>query len=184
MKRLLILLAFAVPLLAQQTAQKKALTYESIYEAPQKVHFSGAIQTGFEWVDDTTFIWPRRDNEDFLEWRMYDVATGKERPVFSRAKLAHALMGSGLSQEVAKDVANSEEVAFDAKKNAAVVSANDDLYLYSIAKNSVLRLTSAPGEEEEATFSPDGQQVAFVRANDLYVVDLTGSERRLTTDGS
>ena len=33
------------------------------------------------------------------------------------------------------------------------------------------------------TFSPDGRLVAFVRAHNLYVVDLEGHERALTTDG-
>ena len=36
-----------------------------------------------------------------------------------------------------------------------------------------------------ATFSPDGMQVAYVRAGNLYVEDLnTGAIRALTTDGS
>jgi dipeptidyl-peptidase-4 len=36
-----------------------------------------------------------------------------------------------------------------------------------------------------AKFSPDGRQVAFVRANDLWVTDLaSGQSRQLTTDGS
>lgn len=36
-----------------------------------------------------------------------------------------------------------------------------------------------------AKFSPDGRKVAYVRANDLWVTDLvTGTETRLTTDGS
>lgn len=187
MKRALAiaLLALAAPLLAQKTAQKKTLTYESIYDPVGKVYFNGAIQSDFEWVDDTTLLWPRKDVKgDFAEWRLYDIATGKERALFDRAKLQRALVGTGLPKDIAKDAAASDAMKFDAKKSTAVVSANEDLYLYSIDKGTVVRLTSAPGEEEEAAFSPDGQRVAFVRANDLYVVDLAGRERRLTTDGS
>lgn len=183
MKRLLILAlaALTMPLLAE----KKALTFESIYDPVAKVYFSGGIQRDFEWVDDTTFLWPRKDAQgNFAEWRLYDVATGKERALFDRAKLQRALTSAGLPEDVAKEAAASDELTFDAKKTAVAISANDDLYLYNIAKNSVVRLTSSTGEEEEATFSPDGQKVAFVRANDLYVVDLLGRERRLTTDGS
>jgi dipeptidyl-peptidase-4 len=187
MKRLLsiALLALTLPAVAQQTAQKKALTYESIYDPAQKVSFAGAVQGDFDWVDDNTFVWPRRDAEaKFVEWRLYDVATGKERALFDRAKLRRALAGAGLSDDVALEAADSDAMVFDGKKSSLVLSANEDLYLYSIAKGTVTRLTSAPGEEEEATFSPDGQKVAFVRANDMYVVDLSGRERRLTTDGS
>ena len=47
------------------------------------------------------------------------------------------------------------------------------------------RLTTEAGEEEVATFSPDGRLVAFVRGNNLFVVDVASQrERALTTDGS
>jgi dipeptidyl-peptidase 4 len=182
MKRALaIALLAATPLLGQ----KKALTFESIYDPVDKVYFNGAVQSDFEWLDDTTLLWPRTNAQgDFEEWRLYDVATGKERPLFDRAKLRNALVTLGVTDEAADGVAESDELRFDAKKTAIVFSADEDLYLYSIAKGTAVRLTSAAGEEEEATFSPDGQKIAFVRANDLYVVDLAGRERRLTTDGS
>jgi dipeptidyl-peptidase-4 len=179
--------ALAIALLAATPlfAQKKALTLESIYDPVEKVYFSGAVQSDFEWLDDSTFLWPRKDaTGEFEEWRLYDVTTGKERALFGRAKLQQALTGAGLSSKAAIDAADSDELKFDAKKTSIVLDVSDDLYLYSIAKGTAVRLTSAPGKEEEATFSPDGQKVAFLRDNDLYVVDLAGRERRLTTDGS
>jgi len=180
-RRLLVLVLLALPALAQ----KKVITLEAIYDPVERVSFSGAIQNDFTWLDDTTFLWPRQDAKgNFVEWRLYDVATGKERPLFERAKFQAALTGAGITAEVAKEAAESDELRFDAKKTAVVASIADDLYLYSIAKGTVVRLTSAPGAEEEPSFSPDGQKVAFVRDGDLYVVDLSGRERRLTTDGS
>ncbi len=180
-KLLLLLLLLTTPLYAQ----KKALTLEAIYHPTQKVAFGGGIQSGFEWVDDKTFVWPRKDAYgNFDEWRVYDVATGKERALFDRAKFAAALGKTGIDAEVARETADSDALELDAKKTAILVSVADDLYLYAIGRNAVTRLTSAPGEEEEATFSPDGTKVAFVRDNDLYVVDTSGRERRLTTDGS
>ena len=42
----------------------------------------------------------------------------------------------------------------------------------------------APGDEDEPTFSPDDSKVAFVRENNLYVVDTaTLRENALTSDG-
>jgi dipeptidyl-peptidase-4 len=56
--------------------------------------------------------------------------------------------------------------------------------VYDIAGGRVSRLTSTPGTEEEATFSPDGRRVAFVRSNNLHVVDVASQqERALTSDG-
>ena len=43
----------------------------------------------------------------------------------------------------------------------------DDLYFYDFEAARAARLTSTPGEEEEATFSPDGRLVAFVREHVL-----------------
>jgi dipeptidyl-peptidase-4 len=178
---LLLLLLAAAPL----SAQKKALTLEAIYHPTEKVAFGGGIQSGFDWIDDKTFVWPRRDMRgDFEEWRVYDIGTGKERPLFDRAKFAAALAATGIDAEDAGDAAASSELVFDSKKTAMLVSIADDLYLYAIGRNMVTRLTSTPGEEEEPAFSPDGTKIAFVRQNDLYVVDRTGRERRLTTDGS
>ena len=48
------------------------------------------------------------------------------------------------------------------------------------------RLTATPAAgEEHARLSPTGTHVAYVRSNDLFVLDLaTGLERQLTADGS
>lgn len=179
---LFALLSTTASLFAQT---KKPLTLDAIYHPVDKVSFNGAVQSGFEWIDDNTFVWPRKNaKEEFAEWRVYDVATGKERALFDRAKLRRGLIALGLPEDIAQDVTEGEDFTFDAKKGAAVFTANEDLYLYTFSSGNVARLTSAPGEEEEPSFSPNGQSVAFVRANDLYVVDLAGRERRLTTDGS
>jgi dipeptidyl-peptidase-4 len=180
-RRLALIALLAIPALAQ----KKVVTLEAIYDPVERVAFSGAIQSDFVWLDDASFLWPRQDAKgNFVEWRVYDATTGKERALFERAKFEAALTANGITADAAKEAAESDALRFDAKKTAVVASIADDLYLYSIAKGTLVRLTSAPGEEEEPSFSPDGQKVAFVRAGDLYVVDLGGRERRLTTDGS
>lgn len=181
MKRLALLFLLATPLLAQ----KKGLTLDALYDPKTMTHFGGAVQRGFEWVDDTTFVWPRTDADGtVVEWRVFDVATGKERPLFDRQKLQRALEAAGLGEDVAKKTVQAKSLTFDAKKSAIVFAAADDLFVFSFRTNAVTRLTSAPGEEEVPAFSPDGQKVAFVRANDLHVVGLDGRERRITTDGN
>jgi dipeptidyl aminopeptidase/acylaminoacyl peptidase len=67
----------------------------------------------------------------------------------------------------------------------ALVEYEDDLYYATFDGARAVRLTSRPGREEMPTFSPDGRFVAFVRDNDLWVVDLaTQTERALTVGGS
>lgn len=56
-------------------------------------------------------------------------------------------------------------------------------FVYDVPTKA-LRPLSAGGKQSYATFSPDGTRVAFVRDNNLYLVDLaTGAETAVTTDG-
>jgi len=55
-------------------------------------------------------------------------------------------------------------------------------YLYDIASKSLRELSS--GVEQEPTFSPDGKKIAYVRDNNIYVVDLvSNTEKQITKDG-
>ncbi len=62
-------------------------------------------------------------------------------------------------------------------------SATATHWVYDIAAKQLTRLTEN-GREQEATFSPDGKRVAFVRDNDIYYVDMSDGElHRVTNDG-
>ena len=55
-------------------------------------------------------------------------------------------------------------------------------YLYNIASKSLKEISK--GLEQEPTFSPNGKQIAYVRDNNIYVVNLSDNkEIQLTTDG-
>lgn len=58
-------------------------------------------------------------------------------------------------------------------------------YAWDRDRRTLTPVSTRPGWQMFAKFSPDGGRVGFVRDNDLYVADLaTGREARLTTDGS
>ncbi len=179
-------LTLALLLAASALAQRKQLTLETIYDPTTKVFFSGAVQSGFEWLDDSTFLWPKRDAKGKLvEWERFDVKSGNVQPFFDRAAFERALKEAGTSADEAASAAKATSLRFDAKKSNIVVEAAGDLFLYSIPKQTATRLTSTPAVEEAPQFSPDGKWIAFVRDKNLYTIDLaTGRERQLTTDGS
>jgi dipeptidyl-peptidase 4 len=179
-------LVLTLSLAVSAFAQRKQLTLETIYDPTTKVYFSGAVQSGFDWLDDSTFIWPKRDAKGKLvEWERFDVRSGNVTPFFDRAAFERALKQAGTSSDEAASAAKASSLRFDAKKSAIVVEAAGDLFLYSIGKQTAARLTSTPAAEELPQFSPDGQRLAFVRENNLYTIDLgSGRERQLTTDGS
>ena len=58
-----------------------------------------------------------------------------------------------------------------------------EYYIYYI-NNNIIQKLSGIGEQQLATFSPDGNKVAFVRKNNLFITDLiTNEERQITNDG-
>lgn len=62
-------------------------------------------------------------------------------------------------------------------------SSRAENFVYDIKTKKLVKL-SAGGKQSFATFSPDGTKIAFVRQNNLFMVDLnTMSERQITTDG-
>jgi dipeptidyl-peptidase-4 len=174
-----------------QTAPPKPavreLTIENIFDPKQRLAFTGAPQSSFVWLDDKSFTWPRSDSNGIVvEQLAYDADSGKTRPLFDAAKLEAAAKGvQNVSAEDAKRVMRTRSWNFSPNKKSAVITLADDLYLYNFDSNSLTRLTTAAGEEEEASFSPDGRSVAFVRKNNLYIVDIaTQHEKQLTTDGT
>ncbi len=189
-----LVLAFAAAAPAQDvktTPQPKPtlkdITIESIFDPKQRVAFSGAPQSGFVWLDDKTFTWPRtNDQGEVQEQVVLDTDTGKKRVLFDAAKLETAAKRvAGVSAEEAKRLTTQRNWNFSPDKKSVILTIADDLYLYAFDSDSVTRLTSAPGAEEEAAFSPDGRFVSFVRNNNLFVVDVaTQRERQLTTDGN
>ena len=70
------------------------------------------------------------------------------------------------------------------QRTGALFTHAGDLYFCSFDGAQSVRLTKSPGAKELATFSPNGQWVAFVREQNLWVVNLaTQTERALTSDG-
>ena len=62
-------------------------------------------------------------------------------------------------------------------------STKADFYIYDIATSSLTAL-SANGKQSLATFSPDGSNIAFVRENNMFLVDLDNNiEKQITSDG-
>ena len=69
--------------------------------------------------------------------------------------------------------------------DALLLNGDNDLWFASLATKSVRRLTEDGAAEETPLFSPDGRRVAFVRHNNLFVVDVaSGTATPLTNNGS
>jgi len=178
----LLLVVWLIPRPA--ATQQRRLTIDDIYDPDRRVNFSGVTRVTVNWIDATHFAWAR-GTADASDWVKVDAQTGTDTPLFDTSRMEAALARlPGLDGDAARRLAHSRSLVFNEGYTAAILTVDDDLYLYKF-DGALLRLTQTPGTEEHAAFSPDGKFVAFVRANNLYVTDAdTGQETALTADGT
>jgi dipeptidyl-peptidase 4 len=115
----------------------------------------------------------------------YDLRTGeKSGVIFESKQLTQGASGwSGTFDGYS--FSNDEQRLLLSTNSAGIYrwSSQSDYFIVDLTKNSILRLYEGT-QQRYATFSPDGQKVAFVADNDLYVKDLqSGATTRITQDG-
>jgi dipeptidyl-peptidase-4 len=184
LKRAAICLVLVGATVSLSSQSKGVLTVDAIYHPEQRIAFSGFAEDDISWLDPATYVVPRQSGSGFA-WLKVDAVSGRTSPLFDPARMETVLASlPGVTRAEAGLIARSNDLIFNATRTAILVTIADDLYFYDIAATRASRLTSAIGSEDVATFSPDGKFVAFVRGNNLYVVDVaTQRERALTTDG-
>ena len=169
-------------------APRRALTSALIYDPATRINFSGTPATDIRWVDGGSYLLVKRAAQagGGFEWLKVDAASGRTSPFFDQSRMQAVLAAlPGVTSEEASTIARSNDLTLNDARTAALFTIDDDLYSYDFGSQRASRLTTAAGVEEEATFSPDGRRVAFVRANNLFVVDVAAPrERPMTTDGS
>ncbi len=77
---------------------------------------------------------------------------------------------SRLADQIAKKLPSTKPV---------MVTHHNDILVYFSDRNEAKWLTGTSESEELPEMSPDGRWIAFVRNDDLYVVDMSGRERLL-----
>jgi dipeptidyl-peptidase-4 len=184
-KRAALWLGVVAATVSLSAQSRDLLTVDSIYHPERRVAFSGAAEDQISWLDAATYVVARQSGSGF-EWLRVDAASGRTSALFDADRMETTLASlPSVTRAEASLIARSNSLTFNSTRTGVLVTIADDLYLYDITVSKASRLTTAAGEEEEATFSPDGKLVAFVRANNLYVVDIAGQrERALTTDGT
>ena len=177
--------AAALGATASAQAPTGTLTIDAIYDPSERLDFSGTPTTNLTWIDDSSYLQTRRAGRG-VETLVVDAASGRSSVLFDPSRMEAALAAMpAVTAEDASERARASDLILNPSRTGTVVTIDDDLYFYDFVSNAATRLTSIPGTEEEATFSPNGRLVAFVRDNDLHVVDIgTRQEVALTRDGS
>ena len=150
--------------------QKTPITFDSVF-GKSRLNLNGSPLAGFRWVDGQHYVLPREG------WRKIDASTGQSHSLIDKDALTQALarlpgingkQSAGLIASMKLDKSASRGLWYHA----------NDLYSARLDGQGAKRLTSLPGKEELATFSPDGAKVAFVSNYDLYVADVSGEQER------
>ncbi len=155
-----------------QAQQKQPLTLEDIFS---KTTFRAASVPGFTWMRDGRYY----SAVDAAGLVQHEVATGRA----VQTLVAAAALG-GLPVEGYDFNADEQKVLFStAVEPIYRHSARANYYVFDRGTRKLTAL-SPGGKQSYATFSPNGQQVAFVRDNNVFLTDLaTMTETPVTTDG-
>jgi dipeptidyl-peptidase 4 len=179
-----LLLGCSFALLAH--AQNKLLTLDELYGPINRVNFSGNPVTGLTWLDGQSYLQRKTDSETGqAQLLKVNALTGQAVPLYDLAKAEAAFAKlPGLSRDDTRHLAQAVGIRLNEKRTAGLANYANDLFYYEFGSDRAVRLTQSAEEEVGEEFSPDGQQVSFVRNFNLYVVDVAQRrERSLTNDG-
>src|SRR5579883_2718450 len=164
-----LLLAFTAPLLGQPV--KRNLTLELVSH-PDEVVPPGP--ENIRWrphTDQISFIEESSSGGPARAIWLYDATTGAKQRL--------------LSQSQAGQKISLESYQWSPDGRRLLLEGGGDLWLFDMNTGKVRCLAHGAEPEGESAFSPRGDQVGFIAANNLYVVDLkSGHIRQLSRDGS
>jgi dipeptidyl aminopeptidase/acylaminoacyl peptidase len=170
------------PLPEDRPTKKKQITFETLNGSAPAPNFTGTPVAIVGWLDD---------GEHYLQMKggrlhKVEALTGRAQPFFDPDRFAAGLATfPPIYKDAVDAAARSPQLQMNPQRTAALFLHESDLYHCNLDGTKPLRLTRSAGPKELIRFSPDGQFVAFVRDNNLFVVDVaTQTEKAITTDGS
>lgn len=174
------------PAVAEETV---SLTLERIFASPD---LSGPRPRAMKLSPDGTLVTllrNRPDDRDRYDLWAIDTRTGRASMLVDSKKFGS---GEALSEEEkmqrerARIGGTRGIVAYDwsPDSQSIIVPLDGDIFLAS-RSGKIRRLTETKAGELNATISPRGGLLSFVREQNLFVLDLkSGAERQLTPDGA
>lgn len=164
------LIFFCVAISIYTEAQKKL----SVADFTTKKTFSVKSVTGINWMKDGKFYSALSDNKIIK----YSITTGQP--------LDTIVDGNALQPEI-----KIESYTISADENKILLTTQTksiyrrsyigEYFIYDMATRQLKKLSDG-GPQSYATFSPDGTQIAFVRANNLFYLTLADMEEVPVTD--
>ena len=166
-----------------QATQAPVLTVHSIWGTRE---FASDLVSPSWTRDGTAYTTIETDSAGHTDLYRVDAVSGRQERLVRGADL----VPPGVSRPVAV-----EEYRFSSDGARLLIFTNSarvwrqntkgTYYVWDLQAKRLIPVSAQPGYQMFAKFSPDGRMVAFVRANNIYVTDLTtGAETAVTADGS
>ncbi len=169
------------------------LTIDRLFDAPA---LSGPSIMGLKISPDAsrvTYLKGKPDDKDRLDLWEYNIQDGRARILVDSKVLAPAddtLSDEELARRERQRTAALSgilEYSFAPSGGALLFPLGGQIYYYDLKKtpeNALLRITHSKGFATDASISPHGRYVAYVRDQNLEVYDLAHNiEKALTGDG-
>lgn len=187
---LLIFLLLNLPgLFSAQVTDPSRLNLERIFSSDE---FEPARLGGFRWLkngDSFAKLEPSAAVRGGLDLVSYHIETNKRDVLLAADKLIPKGASAPLSIQGYEWSADDRRVLiYTNSKKVWRLNTRGDYWVLELASGKLTKMGGADAKPSTlmfAKFSPDGNQVGYVRENDLYVENLAdGRITRLTKDGS
>ena len=172
------------------SASAEVLPIARVFASPA---LSGPTPRGVELSPDgrlVTYLKPETSDQTTLDLWAQPVAGGPARRLVDGSAVAPksaVLTEAEKSRRERQRIAGEHGVvdySWDADGRAILIPAAGDLYLADPQGGTVRKLGDTGGQATDAKLSPRGGFVAYVRDQNLHLIDLaTGRERALTDEG-
>lgn len=175
MKKLRVVFLYLV-VFTNVSAQKKNISLEEIYKSPL---FYGNGVYGLSSMNDGLH-YSTLDEGKILQYEY--AKDGKPVVIVDQNELVYN--GKKIVINDYQFVSNESKLLLATEtEHIYRHSTRENYYVYDRKAKSIIPVSTG-GKQMYATFSPDGNKVAFVRDNNIFIVDLNdGKEKAITRDG-
>lgn len=167
----------------QPTASPGQISIDRIFT---KNDFKSATLPNVRWMHDgQSFLDVHPNPQGGTDIVRTDVSTGVAKVLAGAAELVDEHGARLTVEEVTTSADESKLLLFHNSVRLWRTNTRGTYHVYDLTARRLIPVSTQPGLQMFAKFAPDGHAVAFARDHDLFVTDLTtGTERRLTTDGT
>ncbi len=181
LKTFLIALTFVAASFSQE--KKKEFTTAEVFTANR---FKDEKLKNVHWARDSqSFFYNEKDKAaDTTNFMRYQVASGHRELVLSANELVKE--DREMIFKFTHNIWSPDEkrILFTGTLTARQTKTGGNFYLTDIKSKRLRQLTNTNQQQVNVNFSPGGKFIAFVRDNDLVLMNLeTGAEKPLTHDG-